>query len=245
MLIFELVIGFDLLFKNKEKQLRSNLLLLLAFIVPFLYIVSIGYGVYIEERYLFLMYPLMFIIGGKGLYMLFERTKKYNKPIAIAVLVIFLTMGLYQNITHADDIIKNKKTSFIQVKQAGEWMNQNSDPNDLVYAFHTHAELQYAADRRVKGIPGNTPQELLEKIREEKPKFVVVNIFANIDPASEWKISFPYMNPQIFKLERSYGPFIDKEKKLPILSIFSINPELYAASASSTEQAALQLPQKP
>jgi len=235
-LIFELAIGLDLLFKNKEKKLKANLLLLLTFLVPFLYIVSIGYGIYIEERYLFLMYPLMFIIGGKGLYSLFEKTKKYNKPIAIAILVVFLAIGFYQNIAHANDIIQNKKTSFLQVKQAGQWINEHSNENDLIYSLHTQAELQYAANRRVKGIPGKTPEELVQTIKETKPKYIVINIFANLDPSDEWKVVFPYVNAHLFTKELSYEPYIDTKKTIPVLTIFSIKPEFYATELKRVQE---------
>jgi 4-amino-4-deoxy-L-arabinose transferase-like glycosyltransferase len=231
LIIFELIIGLDLLLKNKEKKLRSNLLLFLTFLVPFIYIVSIGYGAYIEERYLFLMYPLMFIICAKGLLSIFHHTKKYNKSIAIAVLVIFLTLGFYQNVAEGDMTINNKKTSFIQVKEAGEWIKEHSQPDDLIYSHHTQAEMQYHSERRVSGMPGTTPEEFIEAMKRDKPKYLVMNVFANLDPNLQWKIPFPYINEHIFKPEVSYGPYLNEQETLPTLTVFSINPVIYEGDA--------------
>ena len=236
LLLIELTIGFDLLWKNKEKKLKSNLLVLLTFLIPFLYIVSIGYGTYIEERYLFLMYPFMFIIAGKGLMSIFDHVKRYNKAIAIAIVVAFLAIGFYQNMIHTNKVIDEKSMSFIQVKQAGQWIKEHSSPEDKIYSYHTQAELQYAAVREVRGIPGNSPEELIEAMKKDKPKYIVMNIFANINAANEWKIVFPYINQHIFKPEISYRPFIDEEQKIPILTVFSINPAIYTANVSSREQ---------
>lgn len=175
--LFELVIGFDLLFKQQNKKLKSHLLMVLSFIVPFLYLVSLGYGAYIEERYFFLMYPLVFIIGAHGAATAMGFIKKYNKTIAVSLVIIALTIGFYQNMITANNTIKGKAVSFIQVKEAGEWIQQRAEQDALVYSFHTQAELQYHANRRVKGIPGSTPEELIEIIRKEKPKYIVSNVF--------------------------------------------------------------------
>jgi 4-amino-4-deoxy-L-arabinose transferase-like glycosyltransferase len=227
-IIFELIIGWDLLLKNKEKHLRANLLLILTCIVPFLYIVSLGYGAYIEERYLFLMYPMLFMIGAKGAMSLYHIIKKYNKPIAIAVVAILLVLGVQQNLATANASIKDKAVSFIQVKEAGQWLNQHTNPDDVIYSFHTQAEMQYHANRRVFGFKGTTPEEQLEYIKQDKPKYVVMNIFVPVDPGQTWKVAYAYTNQTMFKPEISYAPFIDEKQQIPILTIFSVNPEIYS-----------------
>ena len=158
--------------------------------------------------------------------------------------MIFLTVGFYQNITHSNSIINDKKVSYIQVQQAGQWISTHSNPDDLVYSFHTQAELQYSSNRRVTGIPGSTPKEVMESIVKEKPKYVVMNIFANIDPAHEWKVTFPYLNQNIFKPELSFAPFVDKDQKIPILTIFSVSQELYAAAEENQSSGNSAIPQQ-
>ena len=227
LLLFELVIGFDLLWKNKEKKLKANLLLVLMFLVPFLYIVSLGYGAYIEERYLFLMYPFMFIIGAKALVTIADFIKKYSKRVALIVVIVVIAMGMYQNITYGDDMIMNKKKSFLQVQQAAEWVNERSEKDDLIFVHHTQAEFQYAANRRVEGVPGFTEEELLDEIRTKRPKFLVMNIYVNVEQKDMWKITYPFLKQDVFKEEIRYEPYLDKEKKIPIVTVFSIKPEFY------------------
>tara|TARA_Y100000034_G_C6901485_1_gene417078 strand:- start:2714 stop:3838 length:1125 start_codon:yes stop_codon:yes gene_type:complete len=226
-ILFELVIGFDLLWKNKDKKLKANLLLLLTFLVPFLYIVSLGYGRYIEERYLFIMYPFMFIIAAKGLFDLAKYIRRHSKIIATLVIVAFLAVGFYQNVTHGDSLIQSKRTSFLQVKQSAEWVKEHSELGDLIFVHHTQAEFQYASNRDVMGIPGKDGAELIKEIVEKKPKFLVMNVFSRVGEEDAWKIAFPYVNSNIFKPEISYEPFIDENQQIPIITVFSIKPEFY------------------
>ena len=222
--VFELIIGFDLLWKNKDKKLRANLLSLLILIVPILYLTNVGYGRYIDERYFFIVYPFMFMIAAKGLFDLSKYIKRHSKIIATLVIIAFLAVGFYQNIVQSEKTIKSKSISFIQVKQSAEWVRDHSDPGDLIFVHHTQAEFQYASNRKVQGIPGKDGAELIKEIVEKKPKFVVMNIFARVGEADAWKIPFPYVNQDIFKAEISYEPFVDENKQLPIVTIFSIKP---------------------
>tara|TARA_Y100000310_G_scaffold336995_1_gene422954 strand:- start:12861 stop:14411 length:1551 start_codon:yes stop_codon:yes gene_type:complete len=226
-LLFELIIGFDLLWKKRDKNLKANLLLLLTFLVPFLYIVSLGYGRYIEERYLFIMYPFMFIIAAKGLFDLSKYIRKHSKVMATLVIIAFLAVGFYQNVEHGDKLIRSKENSFGQVKESAIWVRDHSDPDDLIFVHHTQAEFQYASNRKVQGIPGADATELIKEIVEKKPKFVVLNVFARVGEADAWKIAFPYVNTDIFKPEISYKPFIDDKQQIPIVTVFSIKPEFY------------------
>ena len=226
-ILFELVVGFDLLWKKKDKRLKANLLMILTFLVPFLYIVSLGYGRYIEERYLFIMYPFMFIIGSKGLFDLYKYISRHSKMIATMIVIAFLAVGFYQNSVHGAELINEKLDSFIQVKESAKWVKEHSDPGDIIFTHHTQAEFQYTSNRKVESIPGKNPDELLEEIKKQKPKFLVMNIFAIVGEEDMWKIPFPYNQRDVFKPEISYQPFIDKNQQIPIVTVFSINPEFY------------------
>ncbi len=226
-ILFELIIGFDLLWKNKEQKLRANFFLFLTFLIPFLYIVSLGYGAYIEERYLFIMYPFMFIIAAKGLFTVTDYIKKYSKIIAVLLIIGVLAFGFYENFAHGNKLIKQKKVSFIQVKEAAEWVRDHSEKDDIIFVHHTQAEFQYASNRQARSIPGINETELIQAMKKIRPKFLVMNIFVPVAEGQEWKVPFPYARTDIFKREISYAPFIDKDNTLPILSVFSITPEFY------------------
>ncbi len=237
-IVLDLVLGFDLLFKNKEKTLKTDLLVLITFLVPFLYIVSIGYGQYIEERYLFLVYPTMFLVAAKGVMKINSYLKKIPLPMAghvlpVIVTVCILAVGGYQNMVHADQIINDKKESYRQVQLAGEWIKQNSEKEDKLFALHAHAELQYAAERRVLGYPGIDPEDLMKNLRKHKPKYLVANVFAYLPDDMVWKLIYPFQHPEHFKPVQAYEPAIDKEGKIPILTIFEVLPAAYSAPVTN------------
>jgi hypothetical protein len=152
---------------------------------------------------------------------------KYSRVVAVLFVIGFLAFGFYENFTHGDKLIKQKKVSFIQVKEAGEWVRDHSEKDAIVFVHHTQAEFQYAANRRVMGIPGNNETGLIDEMKKIKPTYLIMNIFVPVAEGQEWKVSFPYARTDIFKREVSYGPFLDKDNTLPILSVFSIKPEFY------------------
>jgi len=209
--ILEIFLGLDLIFKNKDKKLTKELFLFLWLIGSLAFLAKLGYGHYIEERYAFGFFAAVFLIIAIGINKIYDSVKNYNKLAATALVILILVLGAYSNLAHAKLLIENKAESFIQVKQAGEFLQENLRKNEGYLSPATSAEIQYHSNRK------NMGSNLQAALTDEKIKYVVISIF-NQMPAGY--LEFIQSNPDKFKPVETY--FLDKENKQPAVIIFKI-----------------------
>ncbi|HLC53930.1 MAG TPA: hypothetical protein VJK03_05290, partial [Candidatus Nanoarchaeia archaeon] len=198
--MYPLIIGADVLWKQKTTRFNADF-----FLVLFLAIHLIFYVAIIREatdRWLLVMMPIMFIISGKGLHWLYSLIAKHSKIVGIIAVSILLLGGLYQNLTHADNLIKVKKDSYREIKLAGEWLKENTPPETKIITSSV-VQSEYYSERWNEGhsnknhrMPPETKcidnlggtsanescqrlsEELFEKSREEfNPDYFIVSVF--------------------------------------------------------------------
>jgi len=198
--MYPLIIGADVLWKQKTTRFNADF-----FLVLFLAIHLIFYVAIIREatdRWLLVMMPIMFIISGKGFHWLYSLIAKHSKIVGIVVVGIILFGGLYQNLTHADNLIKVKKDSYREIKLAGEWLKENTPPETKIITSSV-VQSEYYSERWNEGhsnknhrMPPETKcidnlggtsanescqrlsEELFEKSREEfNPDYFIVSVF--------------------------------------------------------------------
>jgi len=157
--LFELVISYDLI--SKSRKLSNNLLLILVLILVLSFLVF--YLKAAEDRWL---YPIII----------------YSKPIGFIIIIAIFLFGAYGHFKYADLLIKDKKQSFLQLRQGFEWIEKNTpadavitgeaiEPYDVYYSERKYIileenlsnadEVTSNADYLV--IHGFTPQVLLTK----------------------------------------------------------------------------------
>jgi len=116
-LFVDVFMGFDLIFKNKNKKIAKKFLLLIWIIIPLLYF---GFGVsHYEDRYIFMAFPSIFFIIAFAIIAIQTSLSKYNKKIALAVVILVIIAGGFQLLQHSDGIIKARTSSYGPVKEAG------------------------------------------------------------------------------------------------------------------------------
>ena len=144
----------------------------------------------------------------------YEFIKKKNKLVAVFFLIFLLVVIAYSQMSHADSLIKNKKDSYLQVKQAGLWLKQNSKPLDIIIS-NSWPQITYYSERKVLTIPSG--KENLTSLISSDPniKFYLVSAF---EGHQEWMYSFPQENN--FTISQAY--FADSAKTKPLLIIYQI-----------------------
>jgi 4-amino-4-deoxy-L-arabinose transferase-like glycosyltransferase len=162
-----------------KKSTSNKYLFMLLWIVICLYFFARrDWSNYLDERYYFVFYPVVFLIAGKGISFIYDIAKKHNKKIAIILVAVILGFGAYQNITHANQIIDNKKDSYMQLKMAGEFINENTNPDDFLLILEEPAEITYYAPREYIHIGGGKNESfIIESIKEHKPKYAVLSFY--------------------------------------------------------------------
>lgn len=213
--MYKLFLGFDILIKNKDKRLNKDWFVLLILVIPLL-ITSILIT-HNEDRYLMHTFPIIFIISSMLIITLYDYIKKYNKIIAIIFLVFLLSFNIYIQINsagHADDLIKSKKDSYLEIKKAGLWLKENTEPTDKIASQSMH-QIEYYSGRSTEAFP-NTEEEF-EIFRKENPdlKYYMVSLIQNSPP---WTYSYP----QNKSLTVVNAYFADAQQTQPLVIIYRI-----------------------
>jgi len=203
-LLLDFILAPDYLFK--EPNLQKNLFLFLFILPPFIY--HSTKSLYVEERYLIGILPVVFIIAGYGLYKIFTYLTNYNKYVVFSLFSILLIIIAGLQIDSAKDIISNKKDSYQQIKEAALWMKENSLPSDIIIS-NSIPQNQYYSDRSTYYL--EEEQEILKL----NPKYYVVSIF---ERSAQSFLEYPEKNPDKWKGIKVY--YLDQEKTQPSLAIY-------------------------
>jgi 4-amino-4-deoxy-L-arabinose transferase-like glycosyltransferase len=131
-LMYKIFLYFDRLVKG-DKKLSRDLFLLLILLVPFVLVsFLIGHN---ENRYLITVFPTVFLISGSFIMLAYNRIKKKTKVVAVIFLICLLTFITVFQLQSTDSLIRSKVDTYLDVKEAGLWLNQNSDVTDIVLNF--------------------------------------------------------------------------------------------------------------
>tara|TARA_Y100000310_G_scaffold334203_1_gene413374 strand:+ start:27 stop:749 length:723 start_codon:yes stop_codon:yes gene_type:complete len=216
--LYKLFIGFDLVFKQKTKELNSDYFIFLwAILTLFLYIVIVRAA---NDRWLLMLMPPLFYLSAKGIMILHNLVKKYSKSIAILIVLFLVFGGMYQHIDHNHKLIMSKTDTYQEEKLAGLWLKENT-PEEARIVTASIVQNQYYSERQsydfytekakeidcydIYGNVKNTPDCLTktEKFFEKKVKdigadYMIIHIFEPVF-TPPWAYSYPLRNPE--KLE--------------------------------------------
>jgi len=191
----DLLLGFDRLFENKNIQKKFFVFLWIVLPLLFLgYITNVA-----EQRYVIPILPFLFLIISFGLLnignFLFKQLKFDRKYLTFLVFILMIFL-LIPNFSFADNLIDSKKTSYLEIKQAGLWIKENSNPNDLVISS-SYPQASYYSERSInafteKGNPEDkkhalSEEEFTEFVQVEKPRYLILYAY---QPHPEWVPSY-------------------------------------------------------
>lgn len=213
LILFQVIIGFDLILKNSTSILVKNLFLLLIFIFPII-IPSYSVG-FAEDRYVLLSFPAVFLITSFLINKSFNFLKTKNKSAAIIFLLGLLFFAGYYGLNATDSMVSEKLNSYSQLRDAGLWLKQNSLPTDIILTASPF-QLGYYSDRDVIGFPSSA--EELNQLILDNPN---INYFtlSGFENHPEWTYSYPQEN----NLIPVQAYFADNQKTQPIFVIYKLN----------------------
>jgi 4-amino-4-deoxy-L-arabinose transferase-like glycosyltransferase len=214
LLAFRFVLYADILVKDKKKCFDSGL-----FSIIVLMVVAAFYIFYIrgtEDRWVFLWLPFIFMLIGNALMSVYNFGKKYSKIISAFLVIALLIWGGYAQLSHANDIITNKKDSYSQVKDAALWIKEHSAPGDKVLSISSTQTVYYSERKVLPYSAIKNASDFDSYIKENKPRFLMISIFEN---HPTWAYTWPNGNNS--RAVQAY--FSDSDKKQPVLIIYEIN----------------------
>lgn len=199
---------FDHLIKG-DKKLKRDLFLLLILIIPFILVsFLIGHN---ENRYLITVFPTIFLISSSFIMLIYNLIKKKTKVFSVIFLIVLLVFAMFFQLQSADSSIKNKAESYLEVKESGLWLEQNSNPSDII-ATKSQPQIRYYSNRDTIGLPET--KEEFEYSLSKNTKFFMISIF---EDHPEWAYMYPSQNN--LTIIKAY---VTKENQ-PILVIYELN----------------------
>ncbi len=214
LMALKFLLYFDVLIKDKKRCFDANIFSILILVIVAAFYIFYIKGV--EDRWVFLWLPFMFMFVGNATMYIYNGVKKQTKIVAVIVLIIILALGAYVQLGHAAEIIDAKRDSYMPVKLAGLWMNQNSEPGDKIITV-SYPQTVYYSERDVSLLSLiNSSEEMDRFVEENEPKFVMLSIFERHEP---WMYEWPNTRNDTVPVQAFYG---DAEQKQPILIIYEI-----------------------
>jgi len=184
--VYRLVIGFDVLIKGDNKDLKRDLYLLLIFIIPMITVsIFIGHN---EDRYILNAFPAFFTMMGCFFFAIYDfLVKKKLKVLAIIFIVVVLCFFTYAQLTTADSLIKGKIGSYKEIKDAGIWLKKNSLPSDII-ATKSAAQIKLYSDRETMFLP-ETEEEFEKNLSNNSNiKYYVISRY---EQSQNWTYAYP------------------------------------------------------
>ena len=159
---------------------------------------------HLEQRYvidtlpfllLIVVYPYNFVEK----YLINTFNMKSRNVFLLICFVVFLIM--IPNMIFGNNLIEEKKTSNLEVKEAGSWIKEHSDPNDIVIS-DSLPQITYYSERSTypfnlasrRDMERKNESDLLNFIKSNKPKFMTLTAFERQD---DWAMAFPQNHPEL------------------------------------------------
>ncbi len=208
----KLFLGFDILIKKGNPDLKKEFFLLLMFLVP---IILASFTInHNEDRYIINAMPAFFIITSLFINNFYEFVKKKNKIFAVLIILVILFFALSFQIKSTDNLIKGKVNSYSQIRDAGLWIKENSEPENLIISSSAYQVMYYSKRKSI--LFPLTKEEYENDTLSKNPKYFMISIF---EGSPDWVNSYPQENNYTV----SYIIFMDPEKTKPMVIVYEIN----------------------
>jgi len=222
--LLDLILGFDQIFKNED--LQKKFFVFCWILSLFLIMGYIGSVSYVEQRYITAGLPFLFLMSSIPLVKLSEFfTKKFKiKEISAVlivsiILVVFLVANIFgpSNFNTTFSLLENKKSSYLEIEQAGLWLKENSNPKDIIISS-SPTQIMYYSERTVYTTPelGKNETEFQENVTKMKPTYLILSVFEQEDYS--WIYSYPIKHNDTLTPVQVY-----QQQEQPVVVIYRFN----------------------
>jgi 4-amino-4-deoxy-L-arabinose transferase-like glycosyltransferase len=214
-LCLKILLYGDLILKNKSYAFDYRLLVIvLVGVVLSFYIFYIKQ---VEDRWVFLLLPIMCLLCASVLYKVYDMLSLRNlKWVGVLLILVILSVNAYEQVKYAGSIIDNKKDSYSPVKDAAEWMKANSGPTEIIMSI-SYPQTVWYSKRHVETYSIWNETYLTQYIDSNHPKFLTISIY---EPHPSWIYAYIENNTRFVPV---MGYFQDVQKTKPSLIIYKID----------------------
>lgn len=180
------IMGISLMFMKDGRNVKRDIYAILLLLLP-LIIISLTIN-HLEDRYILTAFPALFLIAGSFLGAAYNSIKSlpgHTKVVGISLIILLVGFVTYDQIHSADVLIKDKLTSYADVKQAGLWLKDNSNQSDIV-ATRSQPQIRYYSGLQTVGLPP-TKEEFESQLTPDL-RFYMISIF---ESHPDWTYNYP------------------------------------------------------
>lgn len=209
-------------YKSEEADL-FNLLNIAIVLFAFMFVIR---APAFEYRWFFPLIISALVIVSKGIIFTCNGIENFikgntGKFVSVIFIIMILAIGLSGQLSHADSIIKQKITSYQDVKDAGIWMKENSVERDIIFSI-SKPQTAYYSERKVMSYSLlNNEDEFTDYIMRNNPRWLTVSVY---EPHPEWIFSWIAHNNETIFPAAAY--FFDEDKTKPALIIYGFNDDI-------------------
>jgi len=149
-LILNIILSFGYMKKIQKSSARGDLFSIVAIITTLAFFIFVlrtpdGIG---ESRWYFPLLLGSFIVISRTTLIISDFLKKYNKYLSILMIFILIAPVGYYQFKQADGITENRLGSFDGIKQASLYLEEVSNPEDVIISVAV-PQVMYYAERNV------------------------------------------------------------------------------------------------
>ena len=219
---------------NKNLDFKSdlfNLILLSSVLFVFVFIIK---PPGIEFRWLFMILPPILVFTSKGIISFAEFTGDFlkNKKAVLIIIILILSVGVYDQVHHGDSIIKTKLNTYSQLRDAGLWIKQNSKQEDIVLSRSPH-QITYYSERKTYNYGDFSESQFFELVKETNPKYMLES---SLEPhTGQWGYE---PTPAMQKIMTPVQVWYAEDNQTPIAVLYAFNQN--SVIEQNTNQASIE-----
>jgi hypothetical protein len=191
-LVFEIILSWDNL---KNPRYRNSLLIVLILVAFFSFFIF--YLRIVEDRWLFETLFSLSVISAYGIDSIANHIGKNNKALGVMFILIILFSGAYSQLTFSDNLINQKKDTYIQMKETFEYIKYNTHQDSIIAGHSIEPYVIYYAERDYIGLTINEEDIRLLKDAD----YLVMHLF---NPMPQYLIDYIQTTEEFVPIQASY-----------------------------------------
>lgn len=131
-----------------------------------------------EYRWFFPLLPALLSFASIGVVNFSDwlSNKINKKSLSIFILLVIVFLGAYTQMSIVDPLVKQKASTYSQVKEAGLWLKQNTAINEVVLST-SKPQIAFYSERETVTYAGMTVEEFENFLAERKPHYMMASLF--------------------------------------------------------------------
>ena len=149
LLVLKLILYADNIKKTKNRKIFGDLFVMISIILILSYFIfyqrDLSFG---DPRWYLPLALGAFIAVSQGVLLIGDYVKKYNKILAMIIIILLIGAGGYYQVQYAGGIIKNKIPSFEGIRDTSLFIKEISLPDDIIISQAVPQTIYYS-ERKV------------------------------------------------------------------------------------------------